>query len=299
MSRFHAVLVLFILVHAERSVGDEPYPPSSLIEDVELDWSTHRRDAQGSDNFQLTWADDDNLYGAWGDGGGFGGTNSRGRVGLGVARIEGNGDNWQGRNVWGGHDSAAQATFDGKSWGMISVEGELFMWVVPDRPYGKSYRNHYEFIELARSRDYGTSWQKSVWRFTEAEELTIPTFLNFGRHNSSVPNKFAGYVYTYFIQPTSPMMEQEGPQASGLIVHKPGVLYLARVHNSELFSRKSNYQFFVGTDSTGQPKWGELSQKQPVFSDPNGVGWCLSASYHPSSSGSFSARNMEQARPDS
>ena len=85
--------------------GDRPYPESSVIEGIELDWSTHQRFAQGSDNFQLTWAEDDHLYGAWGDGGGFGGTNSAGRVGLGVARIEGSSSNYRGKNVWGGFES--------------------------------------------------------------------------------------------------------------------------------------------------------------------------------------------------
>jgi len=51
----------------------KPYPKSSVIKSAQFDWSTRKRDAQGSDNWQLTWADDDHLYGAWGDGGGFGG----------------------------------------------------------------------------------------------------------------------------------------------------------------------------------------------------------------------------------
>ena len=38
-----------------------PYPDSTLIAGLSLDWSTHRRGAQGSDNFQLTWADNDSF----------------------------------------------------------------------------------------------------------------------------------------------------------------------------------------------------------------------------------------------
>ncbi len=78
------------------------YPPSPVIAGLSLDWSTHRRHALGSDNWQLTWADDDHQYGAWGDGGGFGGSNDEGRVGLGFARIEGDWQNYRGFNVWGG-----------------------------------------------------------------------------------------------------------------------------------------------------------------------------------------------------
>jgi hypothetical protein len=81
-----------------------PCAPSPVIAGMTLDWSTHQRHALGSDNFQLTWAGDDHQYGAWGDGGGFGGANSDGRLGLGFARIEGDWDDYKGFNVWGGKD---------------------------------------------------------------------------------------------------------------------------------------------------------------------------------------------------
>jgi hypothetical protein len=94
-----------------------PYAPSAVIADILLDWSTHQRHAIGSDNFQLTWADDDHQYGWWGDGGGFGGTNRDGRVSLGFARVEGGWDDYRGYNVWGGKDPENPARFAGKSWG--------------------------------------------------------------------------------------------------------------------------------------------------------------------------------------
>lgn len=260
---------------------DSPYSESTVIRGLELDWSTHKRFAQGSDNFQLTWSDDDHLYGAWGDGGGFGGTNGRGRVGLGFARIEGNADNYRGYNVWGGFEPEHPATFDGKSWATISIKGGLYMWVVPDKPEGKSYRNHYEYVELAKSTDKGATWTKASWRFEQEEMLTIPTFLNFGRDNAGVPDAFGDYVYSYFISPQSPIMEQEGPNAVQLIVHKPGRLFLARVAADRLMERKEAYEFFAGLDDSGQPLWGTVSEKEAVFEDENGVGWCMSASYHP------------------
>jgi len=52
--------------------GSAPYPPSPRI--TGLTWSpkeTIVRRAKGSDNWPLTWADDDNLYTAYGDGNGF------------------------------------------------------------------------------------------------------------------------------------------------------------------------------------------------------------------------------------
>lgn len=261
--------------------GESPYPPSDRIAGIQLDWATHQRSAQGSDNFQLTWCDDDHLYGAWGDGGGFGGTNSLGRQKLGVARIEGPADNYRGFNVWGGHNAENPATFDGKSWGMISVDGVLYMWVVPDVPEGKSYRNHYAYIELAVSQDRGATWKRRPWKFRQSENLTIPTFLNFGRDNAGVPPSFGDYVYAYFIRPRDTMMEHQGPRGVGLIVHRPGVIYLARVPTRQVAADRDHYEFFCGVDHDGRPLWGPLDEKQPVFEDPAGVGWCMSASYHP------------------
>lgn len=275
------LLVLIFLFASLSAFAEKPYPDSPVVKDIVFDWSTHKRFAQGSDNFQLTWSDDDHLYGAWGDGGGFGGSNSRGRVGLGFARIEGDPENYHGYNVWGGFEPEHQATFDGKSWATISIRGDLYMWVVPDKPDGKKYRNHYEYIELAKSTDKGATWTKAPWRFVQEEMLTIPTFLNFGKDNHGVPAAFGDYIYSYFISPQSPTMEQEGPNAVQLIVHKPGKLYLARVSSAALMESKGSHQFFTGLDSAGQPKWGSISEKAPVFEDENGVGWCMSASYHP------------------
>ncbi|TWT71411.1 DUF4185 domain-containing protein [Crateriforma conspicua] len=266
-----------------RSVADEPYPKSPIIERLQFDWTTHRRAAQGSDNFQLTWAQDGHLYGAWGDGGGFGGSNSEGRVGLGVARIEGTAREFRGTNIWGGADAQNPAQFDGKSWGMIGVGDQLHMWVVPDKPPGKDYRNHYEFIRLASSRDFGATWNKAGWKFTSFDGLTIPTFLNFGRANWGVPESFGDYVYSYFIRPSDPKIQQQGNDAAGLIVHHPGTIYLARVATEQLQSGpdRDRFEFFAGLSPNDQPKWGSIDEKRPVFRDSNGVGWCMSACYHP------------------
>ena len=245
---------------------------------MELDWSTHLRYAQGSDNFQLTWADDNHLYGAWGDGGGFGGTNSDGRVSLGVARVEGPWKNYRGCNVWGGKHAENPAQFKGKSWGMICIEGILYMWVVPD--YSKDEKIwHYSEARLAKSTDQGAHWTKANWAFFESEKLIIPTICNFGKNYAGARDN---YVYHYFIRPQDniPPCDKKTVQRS-LIVHKPGMIFLARVHKSRIFESRDNYEFFVGLDKNGSPKWGGVSAKQPVFKDKNGTGWCMSVSYNP------------------
>ena len=99
------------LLLAAVSRADSPYPPSPVIKRVAFDFETHKRRAPGSDNWAITWVGDDHQYAAWGDGGGFGGTNGDGRVSLGVARIEGPADKYRGVNVWGGKEAQNAAKF--------------------------------------------------------------------------------------------------------------------------------------------------------------------------------------------
>ena len=108
-----------------------PYPKSDYITDITYDWTTHILLASGSDNWPTTLADNDHQYSAWGDGGGFGGTNTIGRVSLGVARIEGSKSAYTGYNVWGGYNQEHPANVDGKSRGIICINGVLYMWVGP------------------------------------------------------------------------------------------------------------------------------------------------------------------------
>jgi hypothetical protein len=184
---FHLMKSVLLLLASGAAIAlcgdapEPPYPPSPVIRGVTLDWSTHRRDAIGSDNWQLTWAADDHQYAAWGDGGGFGGTNSDGRVSLGVARIQGGPDDYRGINVWGGKNARNPATFEGKSWGMISVDGALYMWVVPRSLLADMQSE----ARLHRSDDHGATWTPADWAFTRADALTIPTICQFGKDNAA------------------------------------------------------------------------------------------------------------------
>ena len=251
-----------------------------MIEDIVFDWSTHRRAAQGSDNWQLTWADDDHLYGAWGDGGGFGGTNNDGRARVGYARIEGDWDNYRGYNVWGGMNAEHPATHNGKSWGTICVEGVLYSWVVPDEPdptgeLSDGFRDHYRYIELCRSTNHGATWTKASWRWWREDDVIIPTFLVYGRDNAGARDD---YVYSYFIRPRDVNVTQS---TFKLAVHQPGALFLARVRKTQMFDGRDAYEWFAGLTVDGRQSWGPLAGKKPVFEDPNGTGWCVSVSYNP------------------
>jgi hypothetical protein len=260
---------------AAHKVLPPPYPQSPVIADMVLDWFTHERHALGSDNWQTTWADDGHMYSAWGDGGGVGAIGNAGRVGLGYARIEGDWNDYRIHNVSGGVAPENPTQFDGKSWGTISVDGVLYSWVIPDVPDSGPPRNHYRYIELARSTDHGATWTKAKWRWDGEDNVIIPTFLVFGKDNAGARD---GYVYSYFIRPVRPGVTQA---EMGLEVHHPGAIFLARVLKEKIFASRDAYEWFTGLSSDSQPLWGALKAKQPVFESAAGTGWCLSASYNP------------------
>lgn len=120
--------VSLTLAATDASSPTAPCPPSSFITGVEFDTSTIRTEAPGSDNWAVTWAEDDHQYTSWGDGGGFGGTNEDGRVSLGFGRVEGGPRDYRCYNVWGGKDPVTPAEFEGKSYGLLSIDGVLYAW---------------------------------------------------------------------------------------------------------------------------------------------------------------------------
>lgn len=263
-----------VMLTATAALGAEPpYPPSPAIAGMELDWSTHVRAAPGSDNWPVTWADDDHQYAAWGDGGGFGGTNDEGRVSLGVARIEGPWDAPRGVNVWGGLAPENEATFIGKSYGILCVDGVLYMWVGQFEPRVDPFAE----VRLASSRDHGATWELAPWSFTRADGVMTPTFCQFGRDYSGARD---GYVYTYLIR-CGPLADgDERPSApTALAVQRPGAVDLARVPKDRILER-SEYRFLAGLRGDGEPLWtAEATERVPAFEDPNGVGWTVSVSH--------------------
>ena len=126
---------------------------------------------------------------------------------------------------------------------------------------------------MARSADHGAHWAKADWCWRREDDLIIPTFLVFGKDNAHAPDD---YVYSYFIRPQTKSITQA---EFGLQVHKPGAIFLARAPKEDLFAGREAYVWFAGMKE-GQPVWDALSRKRPVFENPEGTGWCVSASYN-------------------
>ncbi len=236
--------------------ADAPYPPSPVITGVSFDMDTVVELAPGSDNWAITWADDDHQYTSWGDGGGFGGTNSLGRESMGFGRVEGPRDSYSTHNVWGGHMSENPATFSGKSYGLLSVGASLYMWRCGDG----SDASAYALQQVYRSTNHAAAWTAATWdlRPSGSDGVFCPTFLQFGQDYAGSRDD---YVYTY-----APEI-----QNSSWDVQMPGEIALMRVPRDRILERAA-YEFFAGMDS-GSATWtSDFGSRQPVFEDAvNGV----------------------------
>src|SRR6267142_6972008 len=172
-----------------------PYPPSTLIRAIQWHWDTYQTAANGSDLWPVTWGPDNNLYAAWGDGGGFGGSDSDGRVSLGFAKIEGDPQHFRGINLNGGKNSLHPASFPtkGKTDGLLFAGDSLYATInLQDGTWPNV--NHV----LAWSSDQGATWTKADWLFPAGKGHFEPAkFLNFGKAYAGVPARLSGYIYLF------------------------------------------------------------------------------------------------------
>jgi hypothetical protein len=231
------VLILSLAVFSATA----PYPASPVISSITFDMSTVKTQASGSDNWVITWADDGHQYTSWGDGGGFGGS----RVSFGVGRVTGTKDSYSGTNLWTG---------SGKSYGMLGVGSNLYMWRCGTASNNSAFTNQ----DLWISTNHGSNWTKTSVNFDNSGMFAI-TLCNFGKGYAGARDN---YVYMY-----APEVKNSGSWN----VQKPGEISLLRVPKDQI-TQKSAYEFFAGL-SNGNPTWtSSVSNRQPVFKDQiNGV----------------------------
>lgn len=253
------ILLLASICSRVISAPTPPYPHSTLIRDITWHWETYTNAALGSDLWPVTWGPDDNLYTAWGDGGGFGGGDHDGRVAMGFGRIEGMPGNWRGFNVNGGKNPEHPSAYPrkGKTGCLVCVNGVLYASVnLQDGVWPNV--NHV----LAWSTNLGATWQQAPWLFPRGAGSFQPyVFLNFGKDYSGVPAALAGYVYLYGMKHTR-ATNDDGP------------VLLARVATNQITDRAA-YEFFQGPGVGAQPAWtSNVVLASPVFVDTNYGGIC-------------------------
>jgi hypothetical protein len=217
-----------------------------------LDWApstTIVRRAPGSDNWPMTWGDDDALYTAYGDGRGFEPFAPR-KLSLGLAKVIGPPEGFQGRNL---PSPTGEQLGDGaagkKASGLLMVDRVLYLWA---RNAGNA--------QLAWSTDRGSTWTWSPWRF----ELSFgcPTFLNFGKNHAGARD---GFVYVY-------------SHDAGSAYEAADRMVLARVPRNRMTDRAA-YEFFAGIGAGSRPMWtSDLDRRAAVFSNPAGC-WRSAISY--------------------
>lgn len=237
--RLNLTCILFVIFTSFNFIGcikSPPYPPSNIIKEVTFaPISSVVKKAEGSDNWPITWCDDDNQYTAYGDGWGFEPKTGR-KLSLGFSRIIGSPKDFHGFNV---RSVSGEREGDGekgpKASGMLMVDGVLYMWI----------RNTYNSM-LAWSKDYAKSWQ---WGFRFRTSFGCPTFLNFRKNYQDVRDD---YVYVY---------SQDGPDA----YKQYDQVVMARVPKRKI-TESTAYQFFERLDSKGNPLWtSDIKNRGGVF----------------------------------
>lgn len=217
-----------------------PHPPSPVIKSVE--WAPADqiiRLAKGSDNWPMTWADDDAQYSAYGDGNGFE-PFVKGKLSVGLVKVTGAPPGIRGVNI---RSETLEALGDGKhgrkASGMLCVDGVLYMLM-------RNATNS----QLGWSSDHGETWTWADWKFTES--FGCPTFLNFGKDYAGARDAFV-YVYS---------------QDHDSAYERADRFVMARVPKDKLRERTA-YEFFVRTNASGQPVWSrDIQQRGAVFANP-------------------------------
>jgi CubicO group peptidase (beta-lactamase class C family) len=231
---------IVLSVRTENSRAVQPYPPSTIIKDIE--WTpaeTIVREASGSDNWPITWADDDNLYTAYGDGWGFE-PKTKKKLSLGIVKIVGSPPDFKGVNIrTESGERVGPGAKGAKASGMLCVDGVLYMLV---RNVGNS--------QIAWSKDRGKTWRWCDWKFTVS--FGCPTFLNFGKNYAGARDEFV-YIYS--------------PDSDS--AYKPADrMAMARVAKDKI-REQGDYEFFKGLDGAGKPVWTkDIADRGAVFINP-------------------------------
>lgn len=243
-----SLLLLFVVVSkAPALAADAPYLPSPVV--AQLNWAPASeivRLADGSDGWPLTWADDDSIYSAYGDGYGFE-PNVPKKLSLGFAKISGSVDVLASVNI---RSATGEASGDGrsgkKSSSILMVDGILYLW-------GRNADGSGRECQLASSRDHAETWTWSEWTF---KSFGYCAFLNFGKNYTGSRD---GYVYMY---------SHDSPSA----YEAADTMVLTRVPKDQITNRAA-YEFFRGVNDNGDPLWSsDINQREAVFSNP---GNCL------------------------
>jgi len=236
----------------KNQVNDIPYPMSSAITGVSWDDEVIRlatgKSGDGSDNWPVTWADDDNLYTAYGDGYGFDPIVPT-KLGLGFGKIIGDPFDIVGENIRSDAENIGMGRSGKKASGLLMVDGILYM-------LARNADNNGKYCQLAISSDHAKTWTWCDWMFKEFGYLT---FINFGKNYTGVPEKYGNFVY---------MVSHDNPSA-----YEPADSFVLLRVPKDMITDRERYEFFKGLGSQNEPIWTkDITQRGAVFKNS---GECL------------------------
>ncbi|MEZ4709489.1 MAG: DUF4185 domain-containing protein [Caldilineaceae bacterium] len=234
--------VAFVLNSAPARSGQPPADPSPVILDVQwAEPSTIRYIGPDSDSWVLTWADDDELYIAYGDGWGFA-PKLDAKVSMGFGKVSGSPANFTGTNIRSPDEQYGDSKTGKKPASLLALDGVLYLWV-------RNADNNGKECQLAWSTNGGANWTWADWTFAE---FGYCAFINFGQNYANARDNYVYFVsHNYF----------------NAYIYRDDFI-LTRVPKDRIRQR-SAYEFFVSRNSDGSANWSaDINARGVVFSHP-------------------------------
>lgn len=227
--------------------------PSTRITGITFDTTSLHRYCNDTDIWPTTWADDDFLYTAGGDGRGWDETDTRG---LAVVRLDL-------RYPTADLASSGLELYskpDVLPKGLISVDGSLFL-------LEQERGNGFARARIGRSTDFGRHWTYNGDGVTTWDIVDPPFaqghFINHGKNNEGAPG---GFVYVLGVEGT------DGQSPFDQVV-------LARVAPAHV-QDVSRWEYFVGTSVA--PRWSRrFDRRTPILRREGQIHWGPTINFNP------------------
>lgn len=288
---FLLAIIANVAFAATRYLDLKTVGSNSTITSVSFDFDNQITTAVGSDIWTTTWHSDGNQYFGWGDGGGFWGTDTAGKVSLGFGYISSLPPTLSAYNVWGRNATAASGSctspsipcpssnstaccaryssqFCGKSDSMISIGGVLYS-IVSSSYNGTSLTydtgtacptNPTPMTKIIiSSANNGQTWTPTSWHIDISGTNMYPsTFINYGESNANAPSE-GGVTYVYVI------LHKNGSGDRVYLMRAPVANILANPTTTT--SCSSGWCYYTGL-SGGNPTWATTATNaQPIYVD--------------------------------